>query len=109
MSLQALCAADLFVDLFDRFSTQKSYQFASSSVLIIVNADFVLSMTNENEKICQSNASKSIAGNLVDFGHTLYGKNSLDGNFLDGLKSVINLLSSIVEHSCMSYSTQQSP
>ncbi|CAM6091293.1 unnamed protein product [Calypogeia fissa] len=85
----------------DWFSTQINYHFAASSVLIIVDAHLVSSTTKEKEKICQSEGSKSVAVKLVDFAHAISGKSSLDENCLEGLKSVIHILSNIVEsHAC---------
>ncbi|BFI25616.1 inositol-polyphosphate multikinase [Marchantia polymorpha subsp. ruderalis] len=72
------------------FSTQTAYHFTSSSVLIIYESP----STTAGDGAADDQINVSVK--LVDFAHTV-DSNTVDDNFLTGLKALMSILSTILE------------
>lgn len=78
------------VSALSRFSTQTAYHFTSSSVLIIYESP----STTAGDGAADDQINVSVK--LVDFAHTV-DSNTVDDNFLTGLKALMSILSTILE------------
>ena len=75
--------------IYDAFSKQKTYNFIGSSLLIAYDANAV--QEYRNKKIFIDTLGEFIAVKVIDFGNIQLSDGKEDGNFLNGLKNVIDM------------------
>ena len=75
--------------IYNAFSKQKTYNFIGSSLLIAYDANAVQEYRKKN--IDMDTLGEFIAVKIIDFGNIQLSDGKEDGNFLNGLKNIINM------------------
>jgi hypothetical protein len=77
------------------FEKQTLYHFYSSSIIVVYEGTLENLLNNDNTN--QVEVNNLIRVKMVDFAHVIPGKNRIDGNYLQGLESLISYLGLLLD------------